>query len=175
MQSGSLVLSKGSPSIWPSPVSPAAVFQQQFVAGANMRFITTRSIPCCKQPGKTRESKEKLSFAKVAFMSFLFPELHCSASGLDLRWMLLSSSPAYHYPSLSSIQIPAFLYQITCLSLLTSIFMPIAIHCSLQLPFWFTILCLCGVLSISLSLVIRYRLPILLLLSHSARIAPMHF
>lgn len=31
-------------------------------------------------------------------MSFLFPELQCMASGLDLRWMLLSSSLAYLTP-----------------------------------------------------------------------------
>lgn len=44
MQSGSLVLSEGSASIWPCPVSPAAVFQQQFVAGANMCSITAHSL-----------------------------------------------------------------------------------------------------------------------------------
>lgn len=44
MQSGSLVLSEGSASIWPCPVSPAAAFQQQFVAGANMCSITAHSL-----------------------------------------------------------------------------------------------------------------------------------
>lgn len=41
MQSGSLVLSEGSAS---RPVSPAAAFQQQFVAGANMCSITAHSL-----------------------------------------------------------------------------------------------------------------------------------
>lgn len=44
MQSDSLVLSEGSASIWPCPVSPAAAFQQQFVAGANMCSITAHSL-----------------------------------------------------------------------------------------------------------------------------------
>lgn len=79
-------------------------------------------------------------------MSFLFPDVHCSAPGRDSRWMPLSSSLAYRCLSLSSIQIPAFLCQITCLPLLTSIFLPIAIHCGLRLPLCFALLCSCGAL-----------------------------
>lgn len=152
VQSGSLVLSEGSPSIWPSPVLPAAVFQPTVRCGGKHALHHRALYPLLGAARQTGESNEKLSFAKLAFMSFLFPELHCSAPGLDLRWMLLSSFPAYRCPSLSSIRIPAFLYQITCLSLLASIFLPIAIHCSSPVPFCFALLCLCGVLSISLSM-----------------------
>jgi len=40
MQSGSPVLSERSASIWINPVGPAAMLQQQFIAGANMRSVT---------------------------------------------------------------------------------------------------------------------------------------
>lgn len=106
----------------------------------------TLSLPSYKQPG--RPGRAKRSFAFLAFMSFWFPELHCSSLGARLQMdaaLILSglSLPVTQFcpnPCLS-------LYQITCLSLFTSIFLPIAIHCSSQLPFWFTILCLCGMLS----------------------------
>lgn len=82
------------------------------------------SIICCRgKHGQTPcalyhllraawKSKEKLSFAKLAFMSFLFPESHCLASGLDLRWMLLILSGLS--PQLTEFQIPAFHCQTTC-------------------------------------------------------------
>lgn len=88
----------------------------------------------CKQTGRTGRSKEKLSFAKLALMSCLFPELQPPGLGLGSRWMQRSSSPAYRYTLLTSIQIPAFRCQITCLFLLTSIFLHIVIHCFLVTP-----------------------------------------
>lgn len=101
-------------------------FSSSSLQGQACMPVTVLSFPCYSQTGRPGESKEKLSFRKLAFMSFLFPELHWVASGLHLRWMLLSSSPAYRYPSLTSIQIPAILCQITCL--FTSLYLPAHYH-----------------------------------------------
>ncbi len=63
MQSVSLVLSERSPSIWPRPVSPAAVFRQQFVAGANMCSITVYSLcPSLSSWEDHGEQREALLF-----------------------------------------------------------------------------------------------------------------
>lgn len=74
---GSLVLSKG-PLQHLAKSCPAEVFQQQTIVEANMCSVTELSLFLYyKETGRPGESREKLSFAKLAFMSFLFPELHC--------------------------------------------------------------------------------------------------
>lgn len=123
-KSGSLVVREGSSSVWLLPVSPAVVFQQ--LSGVNMCSITAHpTFFCYKQPKRPEWFTELI----------LFPELHCS--GLcGLTWDGCCSHPlrliAFPY-SLISESLPFFIYFWTShLSLLTSIFLSIAIHWFLQ-------------------------------------------
>lgn len=73
-------------------------------------------LPLSEQLGRPRRAKRSSAFPSFSCHAGLQCYI-APASGLDLRWMLLSSSLAYRYLWLSSIQIPAFLYSKSPVSL----------------------------------------------------------
>lgn len=155
------------------PCAPRRCFNNNSLQGQTCAPSLHSLSPAIRQTGRPGESKGELSFAKPAFMSFLFPELHCSASGLDLRWMLLSSSPAYRLPLTQ-------FYPSPCLSLPNHLslfaYLHLPAHCYsllLETPFLAHYIMFMWCAFHYFISVIRYRLPILLLLSHCAMIAPM--
>lgn len=173
MQSGSLVLSEGSPSIWPSPVSPAAVFQQQFVAGANMRSITAHSLsPAMSRPPDWGEQWE----AQLCKTSFhVISVSRVTLLGLGARLEM------YAALILCGLSLPlAQFYPNPCLSLPNHLslfaWLHLPAHCYsllLATPFLVHFMFMWCAFHFFIS-VIRYRLPIPVLLSHCAMIAPMH-
>lgn len=93
--------------------------------GKHVLHHCTLSLSCYKHPG--RPGRVQRSSAMLAFMSFLFPVLGPRGS----TWDRCCSHPLGLIATPHSLPKTCLsLYQITCLSLLTSIFLPIAIHCS---------------------------------------------
>lgn len=117
MQSASLVLSEASPSIWPNPVSPAAMFRQQFVAGANIHSIAALSFPCCKQT--SRPLRVEWNSAAENYLSCHFCLQSHNTQGLGawlemdaaliLRSLSLPFTQWYPNPRLLSTKSPVFL------------------------------------------------------------------
>lgn len=117
MQSASFVLSEASLSIWPNPVSPAATFQQQLVAGANIRSITALTFPCCKQT--RRPLRVERSSAPENYLSCHFRLQSHNAQGLGawlemdapliLCGLSLPFTQWYPNPRLLSTKSPVFL------------------------------------------------------------------
>lgn len=93
--------------------------------GKHVLHHCTLSLSCYKHPG--RPGSVQRSSAMLAFMSFLYPVLGPRGS----TWDRCCSHPLGLIATPHSLPKTCLsLYQITCLSLLTSIFLPIAIHCS---------------------------------------------
>lgn len=172
MQSCSLVLSN------PPPAQHLAKSCSPFggvstpirCKGSNMSSVTAFSFPCYKQsPERLGKSEDKLSFAKLAFMSFLFPELLGLGARLEMDVALI----------LSRLSLPlTHFYPNPCLSLLNHLtlfaYLHLPAHCYSLLPatpFLARYIMFMWYAFHSFISVIRYRLPIPLLLSHGAKIA----
>lgn len=156
LKSGSLVFREGS--IWLLPVSPAVAFQQ--FSGVNVCSITAHPLFSAISSQKDQGERNKRMTCKIISVSSV---TLLRPLWLDLRWMLLSSSPAYRFPSLTYIRVPAFLYIYIFLNLL-SLFahLHLPVHCYSLLPaapsLVHCIMFMCCAFHFFIS-VIRYRLP----------------